>query len=359
VTTVLGHGNTDPYTDRPEHIRRKIEVADDDALIDFGCFAWITPENFKSLEPLIDAGAVGLQASLDERALSAGQLLTAMEKAAALDQRIGIHVEHGSIIDQRRNRLRSEGNGAPIDHCRSRPVVAESLGAATVLELARETGCPLHIFQVSSASALERLERGRQANLDITLETTPHYCWFSDTEMEKQGSVAVVSPPLREEGERVALLDGLAAGRFDCLGTDHAPHTDEEKRVDRPYDSVWGVSPGFVGVETAHAAALTLVDRGHLSLPQWIRLHSTTPARIWGCYPNKGSLEPGTDADIIIVEPDQEWRIDRQNLNSKSTATIWDGEAVTGTVTTTLVRGTVVYDEDSFSVEPGYGEHVN
>jgi len=281
-----------------------------------------------------------------------------MEEAAALNQRIGIHVEHGSIIDEQRDTLQAKGDNAPIDHCRSRPVAAESLGATTVVELARETGCPLHIFQVSSATALERLERGRQSGLDITLETTPHYCWFSDTEMEKQGSVAVVSPPLREERERIGLLDGLADGQFDCLGTDHAPHTDEEKRVDRPFDSVWEVSPGFVGVETAHAAALTLVDRGQLTFPQWIRLHSTTPARIWGAYPRKGSLEPGTDADIILIEPDREWQIDRRDLNSKSTATIWDGETVTGAITTTLVRGTIVYDAGSVPVDPGYGTDI-
>ncbi len=356
VTTVLGHGNNDPYIETPQALERKIEQAKQDAIVDVGCFAWITTDNYSQIEPLIAAGAIGLQASLDERAPSHGELLTAMEQIEALDERLGIHVEHGEIVAESRQRRKSSGNDEPIDHCRGRPPIAEVVGAVTLIEMASETGCPVHVFQVSTGDSLDRLGKAKQRGLDLTIETTPHYLWFSDAEMSERGSVAVVSPPLRSEHERKRLLEeGLESGIIDCIGTDHAPHTDEEKCVSNPFGSVWDVSPGFAGVETGAPSLLTLVQRGHLTHPEWIQLHSATPAQIWGLYPQKGSLQVGTDADVVIVDPEKKWTVDRTELNSKSTATVWDGETFTGKVQTTIVRGEIVYDDGVFPVAPGYG----
>lgn len=359
VTTVLGHGNTDPYVERPGDVERKLALAERDALVDFGAFAWVTDENYDRLAPLAAAGAVGFQASLAERPLNSGQLLTAMANCADTGRRLGLHVEDGAILDSRWAAERTSGEERPIDHCRGRPAVAEAVGARTAVELASETGCPLHVFQVSAGSTLDPLRRAKANGLDLTVETCPHYLRFTDSELPRQGSVAVVSPPLRSEAERELLWErGVAGGVVDCLGTDHAPHTDAEKRVDDPFGSVRGVSHGFVGLETAVPAMLTFAAEGRLTLPEWLRLHSEMPARTWGLYPAKGSLQVGTDADLTVVDPGREWRFDSGRLRSKGTVTPFDGERFRGAVTTTVVRGEVVYRDGDVVGDPGWGVRV-
>ena len=379
VTTVLGHGNTDPFVERPGDVERKLDLAAANAIVDFGCFAWVTAENYDRLEPLAAAGAVGFQASLAERPLDSGQLLTAMEHCVPTGRRFGVHVEDGAILEARRAAVEASGEGRTsgerrtsdegraIDHCRGRPPVAEAVGARTVVELARETGCPLHVFQVSAGSTLDPLVRAKREGLDLTVETCPHYLRFTEAEMARQGSVAVVSPPLRSAAERERLWSvGIDGGCVDCIGTDHAPHTDAEKRVDDPFGPVRGVSHGFVGLETAVPMLLTFVAQGRLSLAEWIGLHSEMPARAWGLYPEKGSLAVGTDADIVVVDPDHEWTLDRDDLRSKGTVTPFDGERFRGAVTVTIVRGEVVYEDGAVDGEsgtvvgdPGWGTRVD
>jgi dihydroorotase/allantoinase len=359
VTTVLGHGNTDPFVERPGDVERKLALAAADALVDFGCFAWVTDENYDRLDPLAAAGAVGFQASLAERPLDTGELLAAMDGCETTGRRLGVHVEDGAIIDARRATVEANGRGEPIDHCRGRPPVAEAVGVRTVVELARETGCPLHVFQVSAGSTLEPLVRARRQGLDVTVETCPHYLRFTEREMSRQGSVAVVSPPLRREAEREKLWAlGIDGGAVDCIGTDHAPHTDDEKRVDDPFGPVRGASHGFVGLETAVPMLLTFAARGRLSYTDWIALHSAMPARVWGLYPQKGSLRVGTDADIVVVDPDTEWTFDSGSLRSKGTVTPFDGERFHGAVSTTIVRGEVVYENGTVVGDAGWGARV-
>jgi dihydroorotase/allantoinase len=364
VTTVLGHGNTDPFVERPGDVARKLDLAAADAVVDFGCFAWVTDENYDRLGPLAAAGAVGFQASLAERPLDSGELLVAMENCVSTGRRFGVHVEDGAILDSQRAAIEASGGETAIDHCRGRPPVAELVGAGTVVELARETGCPLHVFQVSAGATLDPLVRAKQDGLDVTVETCPHYLRFTEAEMERQGSVAVVSPPLRAEAERERLwnvgIDGGSGdgGAVDCIGTDHAPHTDAEKRIDDQFEPVRGVSHGFVGLETAVPMLLTFAARGRLSYTEWIRLHSEMPARAWGLYPEKGSLDVGTDADIVIVDQDREWTFDSANLRSKGTVTPFDGERFRGAVIATIVRGEVVYEGGTVVGDPGWGSRV-
>lgn len=359
VTTVLGHGNTDPYVERPADLERKFALAERHAVVDFGCFAWITDENYENLAPLASAGAVGFQASLAERPLNSGELLTAMANCAETDRRLGLHVEDGDILESPWADAQTSGAERPTDHCRGRPPVAEVVGARTATQLARETDCPLHVFLVSAGSTLDPLARARQRGLDVTVETCPHYLRFTDAELTEQGSVAVVSPPLRSEDERAALWErGIENGVVDCIGTDHAPHTDAEKRVEDPFDSLRGVSHGFVGLETAVPMLLTFAAADRLSYSQWCRLHSEMPARTWGLYPNKGSLQVGTDADITVVDPDREWTFDSDALRSRGTVTPFDGEAFHGAVTTTVVRGRVVYADGDVLGDPGWGTRV-
>ncbi len=365
ITTVVGMPNTDPLLDRPAHLTQAEERAHETAYVDFQHFAVITAENLELIPALDEAGVLGYKIFLgstvgDVPAPDDGEILTAMEHVREAGKRLGFHEENGEIIDYYERAFRDAGRDEPIDHAHSRPVIAEREAIERMCTFAEEVGTKIHMYHVSSGSGAEAVARGKERGIDVTAETCPHYLWFTEEVLREKGNLARIQPPIRDDDERDRLWAALEAGTIDSIATDHAPHTDEEKGLDDPFASTWESISGFVGLETQVPAMLTFVDRGRLSLEAWVYRHATRPAQIWGLYPQKGSLQVGTDADFTIVDPDHEWTLDdRRTLHSKSTATPFEGETFTGSVVTTVVRGEVVYDGDTVVGESGYGRCVD
>ena len=366
VTTVVGMPNTDPIIDRPEHLQTKFDRGEASAIVDFQSYAVVTSENLGQIEPLADAGALGFKIFLgstvgDVPAPTDGEILAAMERICETGKRLGFHEENGEIIDYYEAQFRAADKNEPLDHARSRPVVAEREAVERMITFAAETGVRIHMFHVSSGSAAKAVARGKARGVDVTAETTPHYLWFTEDVLRKKGNVARVQPPIRAAAERERLWQvGIDDGAIDCIATDHAPHTPEEKNVDDPFANTWESISGFVGLETEVPAMLTFVDEGRLTLEEWVHLHARRPAEIWGMYPQKGSLQVGTDADFTIVDPDVEWTLeDTDSLHSKQCVTPFEGESFAGRATATVVRGEVVYRDGEVVGEPGYGTRVD
>ncbi|AGB38951.1 dihydroorotase [Natronococcus occultus] len=366
VTTVVGMPNTDPVIDRPEHLELKYERGEDGAHVDFQSYAVVTSENIELIPELDATGVLGYKIFLgstvgDVPPPTDGEILEAMERIAETGKRLGFHEENGEIIDHYTERFKREGRNEPIDHSHSRPVIAEREAVERMLTFAAETDASIHMFHVSSGSAAEAVARGKDRGVDVTAETTPHYLWFTEDVMHEKGNVARIQPPIRDADERERLWTvGMDGGAIDCIATDHAPHTPEEKKVDDPFGNTWEASSGFVGLETEVSVALSFVDEGRLSLEEWVRRHSTRPAQVWGMYPQKGSLQIGTDADFTIVDPDQEWTLESADeLHSKNCVTPFIGESFTGKPIATVVRGEVVYEDGSVVGESGYGTRVD
>ncbi|MFC3958298.1 allantoinase AllB [Halovivax cerinus] len=365
VTTVVGMPNTDPIVDRPAHLERKFETGETGSLVDFQSYAVVTSENLDRIDALAEAGALGFKIFLgstvgDVPAPTDGEILAAMNRIRETGKRLGFHEENGEIIDHYESAYRNEGKNEPIHHARSRPVVAEREAIERMITFAEETDVSIHMFHVSSGSGAEAVARGRERGVDVTAETTPHYLWFTEDVLREKGNVARVQPPIRDAAERERLWRAFGDGAIDCIATDHAPHTDGEKLVDDPFGNTWDAISGFVGLETEVPAMLSFVDQGRLSLTDWIYHHSTRPAQVWGLYPQKGSLQIGTDADLTIVDPDEEWTLaDRSTLHSKGTVTPFEGETFVGRAVTTIVRGEIVYEDGTVTGEPGFGTRVD
>jgi len=364
VTTVIAMPNTDPVVDRVDRVESVFETAAADAYVDYQTHVVVTSENLDRIPALASAGIAGFKVFLgitfgDIEAPTDGELRAAMERIATADKRLGFHEENDEIREYLETEYREEGKTEAIYHNRSRPPIAEVEAVSRVCLFAENTDCPVHMFHLSSGSAAETLRDWRRRGVDATAETAPHYLRFTEEAVEERGTVARVQPPLRTAHERDRLWTvGIDDGAVDCIATDHAPHTDEEKGVNDPDKSVWETPGGFVGVETQVPAMLSFVADDRLSLQEWAAVHSTRPAQIWGMYPQKGSLLVGTDADLTVVDPRTAWTIDRTELHSKSTATPWDGRSVTGEVAATVVRGEVVYDGDDVIGHQGYGERA-
>ena len=197
----------------------------------------------------------------------------------------------------------------------------------------------LHLCHVSTRGGVQLIREAKARGVRITAETTPHYIGATDAWVEGYDSNCRVNPPLREEEDRLACIRGLCDGTLDAIATDHAPHHEDEKRVEFHI-----AASGIVGFETAFAIANTeLVKKGYMGLAELVKLMSANPARILGV--EGGSLAVGAPADLVILDPDREITVDANRFASKGRNTPFHGRTYTGAVCATMVGGRIIYEE--------------
>lgn len=220
-----------------------------------------------------------------------------------------------------------------------RPAIAEEIMIMRDAMLAEETGSAVHICHVSTARSVDIVRQYKKKGVRITCETCPQYFTLTEEEVLKQGTMARVNPPLRTQRDVEGILEGLLDGTIDCIVTDHAPHSAEEKAR-----ALTEAPSGMVGLETSLAVTLTaLYHTGKMSLPDILRRMTVEPARILGL--NMGRLAVGADADIMIFDPDEEWTVDPEQFASKGRNTPFGGHKLKGKVKYTIVGGTVIYQD--------------
>ena len=217
------------------------------------------------------------------------------------------------------------------------PRVAEDLLVSRATLLSSLTGSRVHLQSISSGNAVDIIRKAKSRGVKVSAEVTPHHLTLIDEAISTYDTRYKINPPLREESDRQALIEGLLDGTIDCVATDHEPHVDYEKDVE--FDQ----APfGVIGLETALPICLeTLVRRDAAELTDLIRFLSTNPAGILGL--DKGTLSLGADADITIFDPDETWRVESDSLESLSANSPWLGEELQGRVTHAVVGGRIVY----------------
>ncbi|HET7670465.1 MAG TPA: allantoinase AllB [Burkholderiales bacterium] len=357
VTTVLEMPNTNPPTGTLSALKIKQEIAARQAYVDYGIYGLLDEKNLDQLEALSDAGVSGFKCFMgntfgDLPAPSDGAMLEGFETLARLGKRCTVHAENASIMARRQGHLEAAGRTDPLAHLAARPEVCAIEAVSRAVIFAEWTGARLHIAHKSSADALYVLRDAKRRGVDVTVETCPQYLLLSTKDHERLGNVLRVNPPIREPGHQEPLWQALREGVVDMIATDHAPHTPEEKTR----ASCWQCDCGFPGVETQMPLMLTEVNKGRMSISDYVRWASVNPAKAWGLYPNKGVIQPGADADIILVDAKREWTVDQSQLFSKSKISPWHGRRVQGGPVLTLVRGKVVMEAGKVVAEPGWGK---
>jgi allantoinase len=344
VTCVIDMPNTNPHTGTPEVVQLKQRLAEEKSYCDFGILGLLVQENLDQLLPMRDVGVCGYKCFLGETvgaipAPDDGKLVDAMRIIASGGLRVGFHAENNPIMQNLIRQLKEAGRTDARAHLESRPALAEVEAIQRVGLFGLYTGCKVHIFHLSSKEGMETIAEWKAKGVDITTETGGHYCFLSLDEYERQGSVVRMNPPVRGLEHGDALLEGLNNGKVTMIATDHSPHTPEEKLN----DDIWKAISGFVGVETVVQIFLSeAVNKGRMTLPQFVKVTSENAARTWDLYPQKGSLQIGADADLTIVDLDKEWEIDSSKLHSRNRVTPFNGWRGTGQALTTIVRGRVV-----------------
>ena len=216
---------------------------------------------------------------------------------------------------------------------------AEEIMAARDIVIAETNNLHTHICHISTETSVNMIRDAKKRGVNVTCETCPHYFSFTVEEVLESGVNAKMNPPLREEKDRLAIIEGLKDGTIDCMITDHAPHTDEEKAV-----GLATAPNGIIGFETALGATITnLVDKGLITYKEMVRFMSYRPAEILGLK-SKGSLEVGKDADITIFDPNREYVFLKEKIVSKSKNSPWINKKLKGQVRYTVVGGRVVYE---------------
>ncbi|MBV9577062.1 MAG: allantoinase AllB [Chloroflexi bacterium] len=344
VTTVLEMPNTRPTTSTAGYVAHKRHLAEAKAYCDFGLFGLVAQDNVEHLVPMADAGIVGYKCFLGETTghippPDDGTLLEAMRTVRSTGLRMGFHAENNAILQHHIHALQAAGRHDPLAHLDSRPVVAELEAIQRAALFAYQIGMPIHIFHLSSRQGLATVDEWRRKGIDVTCETTPHYCFLTSERMQTLGSLLRMNPPVREPGHADPLLQGLVDGRIDVIATDHAPHTLAEKLN----EDIWLAASGFAGVETSVRLFLTCaVNSGRMSLQDYVRVAAEGPARTWGLYPRKGAIEVGSDADLTIVDLAREGVVEAARLHGKNNHTPFEGWRTTGEAVATIVRGQIV-----------------
>jgi len=326
VTGILEMPNTDPTTTSAEALANKLRRADGRAWCHYGFFVGASHDNVDALTELETLpGTPGIKIFMGS---STGPLLVADDDHLRQVLRNGhkrcpIHAE-----DEARNRERKSllsDHPHPREHPFLRDAESARLATERILRLSSETGRPVHILHVSTREEPPMIAEAKRQGLGTTAEVTPQHLYFHAPDCyDRLGTRAQMNPPIRSSEHREGLWKALEAGVFDVFGSDHAPHTLEEKA--RPYPT----SPsGMPGVQTMLPVLLTFVSQGRLSLETVVRMACEAPAALYNIQ-GKGFLSPGYDADFLLVDLQRSRIIERSMLASKCGWSPYEGETLTG-----------------------------
>ena len=332
-TTICAMPNTTPAIDHRGVVDFIRQEADRLGLVDVRPIGAITKgrqgKELTDFGELFDAGCIAL--SDDGSPVADGFLMRrALEYAKLFDRPLIQHAEDSTIAA---GGVMHEGLVSTTLGLRGIPGEAESVMVARDIALAELTGGWVHFAHLSSARSVELIRTAKQRGLRVTCEVTPHHLALTHDAVEGFNTDAKVNPPLRTEQDRLALVEGVRDGTIDAIATDHAPHTDWEKEAD--FDTApFGIS----GLETALGVCVeTLIKPGLLTWAQLVEKLSINPARIAGA--NGGTLQVGTEANVAIIDPRAQWRVDPQRFVSKGRHSPFAGRTLTGTVVCVLYRG--------------------
>lgn len=340
-----------------EGVRRQKRLGRD-SFVDFGLHGGITredPELFEELDEVIQEGVRSFKMfTAYEQGVSNGFINRAFEELSDRDVVAVMHTEDQSVIDALTTQLRDAGRGDPSWYPSSRPPYTESMAADDVARMARHTGVQYYGFHTSCRETADVLANHQQDGSQIRGETCTHYTALDDSVYEERGTLPVIAPPLRTSDDVDALFEHLQNGSLSVVSTDHTAFPRERKQAENWWDSAFGANSLQRSLPVFHDVAIN--ERG-LSYPFLVRVMCTNPARTFG-FPEKGSLEVGTDADVVIFDPNREQTITATDNASRSDFSIYEGRRVTGSVEKTFVRGTLVADDGSIVAEPGHGNFV-
>lgn len=353
-TSALAAGGMTSFTDMPlnsipiingKNFDIKLKRAKLHSLVDYSFWGGLTPESLGSLEELAERGVIGFKAftchsGLEEfHGVDDLTLYKGMKIAAKLGLPVVVHAENNDIISRLTDRFIKEGKTSVRDFLASRPEISEIEAIQRAILFAEETECKLHIAHISTARGVNLVVEARANGIDVTCETVPQYLLFDEDDLDNLGSIGKCCPPLRKRETLEKLWNHILQRNVGIVCSDHSPAPFEMKN-DKNYFKVWG---GISGCQSTINAMLTegYHTRG-LSLSDISRLLSLNPAKRFGLK-NKGKLSQGYDADMVIIDLNEEFTLNSGDLFYKHKISPFVGVGFKGKVERTILRGKTIY----------------
>ncbi len=341
-----------------------MKKAEGRAVIDYGFHMIMTDLNDQTeveMDALVREGVTSFKLFMAYRGvfmLDDGSIFKALLRTGRNGGTICMHAENGDVIDVLVQRALAEGKTAPKYHALTRPARAEAEATHRAIALAEIADVPIYIVHLSAAEALEIVTEARDRGLPAFAETCPQYLFLSYDNYEEagfEGAKYVMSPPLRERAKQEQLWRGLKFNDLQCVSTDHCPFCmKEQKELGR--NDFSKIPNGAPGIETRMSLLYDGgVRTGRISLNRFVELTSTSPAKIFGLFPRKGTIAPGSDADIVVFDPNRTVTLSARSLHMKVDYNPYEGRQVTGATDTVLSRGRVVIENGRFTGRAGNG----
>ncbi|MTW87456.1 allantoinase AllB [Virgibacillus dakarensis] len=354
--------NALPATTSKEALNLKLEAAKYQNYVDYAFYGGLVPNNLEKLKELDDAGVLAFKCFIsncgsdvpgDFTNVDDYTLYKGMQKLAELDQLLCIHAENPVITDKLAEEMVKEGRTTAMDYVDSRPIFTEVEAVGRALLFAKETGCKLHLVHISTSEAVQAILQARKEGVDVTVESCTHYFALTAEDVAEIGPRAKCQPPLRKAKDQAKLWDELMDGNIDWLTSDHSPCT-EDLKEGNIFEAWGGISGAQNNVDIMFDLA---VKQRSLPIERFVELIATTPAKRFN-LPRKGEISVSKDADIILVDPNRSYIVNREDLYYKNQHSAYEGMKIDCRVTKTILRGNIVYDLDKGIVGDPKGQLI-
>jgi dihydropyrimidinase len=340
--------------------------AEGKAAIDYGFHMIITdlPDAVeKEMDSLVREGITSFKLFMAYRGvlmLDDGSIFRAMARTGENGGTICMHAENGDVIDVLVRRAVAAGRTAPKFHALTRPARAEAEATYRAICLSEMAEAPVYIVHLSAGEALEKITEARDRGLPAYAETCPQYLFLSYENYEEpgfEGAKYVMSPPLRAKGNEEKLWRGLSMNDLHAVSTDHCPFCMKQKELGK--DDFSKIPNGAPGIETRMSLLYDGgVRGGRISVNRFVELTSTSPAKIFGMFPKKGTIAPGSDADVVIFDPERKLTFSAKDLHQRVDYTPYEGRTVTGAADVVISRGEVIVEGGKFLGRAGRGSFL-
>lgn len=357
TTTIVDHLGFGPKGCNLSHqINKYHELAHDKAMIDYSFHGVVQHLNDKILDELehhVNNGIISFKVYMTyNNKLSDDKLYRVLKKMKQVGGIVPVHAENDQVINYFRAKYKSQGKIAPIYHAKSRPNNTESEAIGRILNLAKLAGdAPVYIVHLSTKEGLIEVKEARKrGQKNIFVETCTQYLTLTQEEYKKdnfEGLKYIMAPPLRTKKDIDFLWDGINQGDIQTIGTDHCPFSFRQKLIAK---NDFTIAPGGgPGVEERVSVIFSEgVSKGKISINKFVEVMCTNPSKIYGLYPKKGVIQPGSDADIVIINPNIEQEIKIKDLHGNSDYSMYEGLKVKCKIDRVILRGTTIVKENKF-----------
>lgn len=345
-----------------ETAQRRNKICEPQACVDYAFHVAITdltPKVLEEFQAAVDYGIPSFKVFMvykkEGLMVDDGVLCKILKKSKETGALISVHAENPDLIDLRTEQFLKEGKTSAWYHYLSRPEFVEAEADKRAIHWAKALNAPLYIVHLANKEGMEEVKKARDEGYEIYAETCPQYLHFtSDVYKREDGRNFVCSPPMKGQESQDALWEGIKTGDIATIATDHCPFQSYEK--DWGKDNFTKIPNGCMGIENMYPYMLSEANKGRISFNKVVELCSSNPAKIFGCAPAKGTIMPGSDADIVIYDPNKDFVVSKDNMHSDVDHTIWEDTKLKGYPVMTFSRGRVVFKDGKFLGEAGWGK---